>query len=126
MIRRWCAQLALMSFVTLLCLLALEAALRLYSGIPLFSTENFVAAALDVVRQPGGVSRYDSKFGWAQEANTAFNPMDPLQPANWAYACRAPPRVHWHKTRCWRPADSLTVGSEVSGFLNPGRRNSRR
>ncbi len=48
-----------------ICLIVLEIALRLWDGVPVFSTQNFVAAALDQVHGHGIVD-YDARLGWVQ------------------------------------------------------------
>ncbi|MGE3521018.1 MAG: hypothetical protein AB7J63_18910 [Vicinamibacterales bacterium] len=45
-------------------LAALEAALRLWDGIPLFSGENFVAKRIDIIRANGGPVVHDALLGW--------------------------------------------------------------
>jgi hypothetical protein len=48
-----------------ICLIVLEIALRVWDGVPVFSTQNFVAAALDQVHGHGVVD-YDARLGWVQ------------------------------------------------------------
>ena len=47
----------------------LELALRLLEGVPLTLTENFVARALNEVRQTGSSAVYDPQLGWAPLPN---------------------------------------------------------
>jgi hypothetical protein len=54
-----------------ICLFVLEAGVRIWDGVPLFSTENFVGLQLDQLHKPGagpGVD-YDPRLGWAQTPN---------------------------------------------------------
>jgi len=46
------------------CCLILEAALRLYSGIPVLAATNFVAQSLDIVRANTGYLNHDELLGW--------------------------------------------------------------
>lgn len=104
-------------FVTLVtlavCLLCLEAAVRLYDGVPLFSLENYVAKAFDAVRQPG-LSRYDSKFGWAQEAHVSINkPSMVMTTGDLGVRMPTPAERPLVEGAVLATGDSLTVGSEV-------------
>ena len=114
MIRSWCAPILLSLFSALLCFLALEAGVRLYDNVPLFSFENFVNKAFDAVRQVG-VSRYDSKFGWAQESNVAKNQAGGSFTTG-ELGVRMPSTVvrPLAQGAVLTTGDSLTVGSEVS------------
>jgi hypothetical protein len=97
----------------LVCLLLLEAGIRLLDNVPLFSFQNFVAKAFDAVRQEG-ISRYDSKFGWAQESGVA----KVQQGGNFTtgeFGVRMPSTVvrPLIQGAVLATGDSLTVGSEV-------------
>jgi len=94
-------------------LVVLEAAARIMDGVPLLSTENFVARSLDAIHT-GGASVYDAKTGWVQAANRSAK-MGPFIFTTGAYGVRMP-------TEEIRPlpegavlvvGDSFAVGSEV-------------
>jgi hypothetical protein len=52
------------------CLLLLEAGVRLFEGVPLFSHGNIIAEKLDQVRKSTGIAvEYESHVGWAQRPN---------------------------------------------------------
>ena len=44
--------------------LILEAGIRLYSGVPVFATTNFVIQALDIIRVNSGAMVFDDVLGW--------------------------------------------------------------
>jgi hypothetical protein len=54
---------------TVASLLALEAGLRIWDGVPIFSTENFVARDLDAIHKTGSPAIYDSSLGWTPTPN---------------------------------------------------------
>jgi len=94
-------------------LLALEAVARIIDGVPLLSTENFVARNLDAIHT-GGASLYDAETGWVQAPN--YNrKLGAFVFTTGAYGVRMP-------TEQIRPlpegavlvvGDSFAVGSEV-------------
>lgn len=51
-----------------ICLIILEVTLRVWDGVPVFSTQNFVARPLDQVHGHGIVD-YDARLGWVQTPN---------------------------------------------------------
>lgn len=62
--RKFLANAALVIASLVVCFLALEAGMRLYSGVPILSTANFVARALDIVRTNTSVMLFDEVLGW--------------------------------------------------------------
>ena len=54
-------------------MLILEVGVRIWDGIPLLSTENFVASALDGVHKSGGPAIYDPIVGWITKPNTSWD-----------------------------------------------------
>lgn len=96
------------------CLLVLEAGVRLYDNVPVFSFENYVAKAFVAVRQEG-ISRFDPKFGWAQESNVKILKPGGLFVTD-ALGIRMPNETvrEPKEGSLLATGDSLTVGSEVN------------
>src|ERR1700722_18887619 len=62
--------LAIVMFVsTIASLLALEAGVRIWDGVPIFLTDNFVGRELDAVHKVGSPAIYDSHLGWSPAPN---------------------------------------------------------
>jgi hypothetical protein len=55
----------------LICFLSLEAGIRIFHGIPVLTTTNFVADTLNLVRRNTGVLIYDETLGWRLADNYA-------------------------------------------------------
>jgi hypothetical protein len=72
-IRGFLAAAALLFASITVTILTLEAGVRIWDGIPLFSTENFVARALDGIHKSGGAAVYDPIVGWIAKPNTSWD-----------------------------------------------------
>lgn len=68
----------------LICFGALEIAVRIYSQVPVASTRNFVADALDLLRRAIGVVSFDEVLGW----RLADNYRDGINFTTGAYGIR--------------------------------------
>ena len=65
--RRSAAPAALVIASFAVCLMIFEIALRLWDGVPVFSTQNFVERPIDQVH--GAAAEYDARVGWVQTPN---------------------------------------------------------
>jgi hypothetical protein len=70
-IRQHAVNSLLMLATLVICLLALEASVRMSNGIPVLATTNFVAEALDLIRRYTGLLAYDETLGWRHADNYA-------------------------------------------------------
>jgi hypothetical protein len=72
-IRRSAAAITTVLASTIVSLLVLEAAVRVWNGAPLTSTENFVARELNaVVGEKNPPAQYDERLGWVHVPNARF------------------------------------------------------
>jgi hypothetical protein len=106
---------ALISAATVVGLAMLEIGSRIIGGIPVLSTQNFVAHALDTLRV-GVSATYDPVLGWVQRDNLALDSAgETFTTGKWGVrmptpAFRDPPMPG----AVLAMGDSLTVGSEGS------------
>lgn len=90
--------------------LLLEAGLRLWDGIPLFTTDNFVARALDATHSAAAM--YDPRVGWISQPNYHY----PGIFTTGEYGVRMPSeqRVPIQQGQILMVGDSFGAGAEVS------------
>ena len=104
------AELVVASFLA--CLLILEVALRLWDGVPAFSTQNFVARPLDQVHGHGIVD-YDARLGWVPAPNTVL-PAAKLTTGEYGVRMSSAKIVPLPPADVLMVGDSFAAGSEVA------------
>jgi hypothetical protein len=102
-----------------LSLLVLEAGVRIWAGVPLTWSENFVARELDAVHKQGSPGVYDARLGWTTMPNTSWNAEGKRVPVGiytfGDYGVRMPTShvVPLEKGAILLVGDSFGAGSEV-------------
>lgn len=98
----------------------LEAGLRLWDGVPLFSTDNFVAVELDSVHRAGNPGIYDPQVGWISMPNSSWSVGGKRVEADgyltfgeYGIRMSSPDRVPPPQGATLMVGDSFAAGSEV-------------
>jgi hypothetical protein len=95
----------------ILSLLALEIAIRIWDGVPVFSMANFVGLELDQIHQPGNAEAvYDPHVGWVQRANRSGGT---LTAGEYGVRMPGPTIVPLQPNGILVVGDSFATGSEV-------------
>jgi hypothetical protein len=103
-----------------LSLLVLEAAVRIWDGVPLMSNENFVGRELDAVHKQGSPSVYDAQLGWTTMPNTSWSadgkqvPVGMYTFGDYGVRMPTPHIVPLEKGAILLVGDSFGAGSEVA------------
>jgi hypothetical protein len=90
--------------------MALEAGVRLWDHVPLFTTDNFVARALDAAHN--NLSLYDPRLGWVAAPNVSVS--DSYTAGEHGFRMPGTERVPIQQGQILMVGDSFGVGSEVS------------
>jgi hypothetical protein len=96
----------------LLGFLVLEGGMRIYSGVPLFSTVNFVARSLDIVRANTMALDFDQLLGWRLKDGIG-TPESSFSTTRFGIRNNGPVRLPLTTKAVLAVGDSFTVGSGV-------------
>ena len=92
--------------------LILEVGMRAYSGVPIFSTANFVARSLDIVRANSTVMDFDELIGW--RLKDGFGTLQSgFSTTRFGVRNNGPERVPLPSKAVLAVGDSFTAGSGV-------------